>query len=319
MKTMNGARKVLAGVALSLALVAMSDRASAATGAGLDANELPVAVRADLKAEIEKARIATPELFKAVAEVAHQARELDANSRTQGVPFTLHFKPLGNRALYPLLEALVFDSHAAKDLPPTAAAALRLGLIEAIGSIRDARAIPVLAKILEVSREDKTTRASAEGLARIGTDESLGILMAAAEKARTEGGNPRERAILSGMHDARRENAARYLAKRLEQNPDLDTARVLAKSLGGVGNAWAWRTLSNQSEASATRGIAANALVSAYVHFGTDVREQAAKALLVVDDASTPTLIAQAKKGASRDVALALDELDRRFAANPTH
>src|SRR5262249_49865855 len=153
-------------------------------------------------------------------------------------------------------------------------------LIEAVGSIRDPRAIPVLAKILDVSRDDKTTRASAEGLARIGTDDALNILTKAALSAKTDAGNARERAILSGMHDARRANAARFLAKRLEQNPDAETARVLAKSLGGVGNAWAWRTLSNQSEASATRGIAANALVDTYVRFRGEVREQAAKALL---------------------------------------
>ncbi|MBX3204828.1 MAG: hypothetical protein KF764_07155 [Labilithrix sp.] len=317
MKTMNIARKSFVGVALSLALLGMSTEASAA-GAGLDASALPAATQSELRSEIEKARTTVPELFKAVASVAAQAKELDANARTQGVPLTMHFKPLGNRALYPMLEALVFDSHAPADLPPSAAAALRLGLIEAVGTIRDPRAIPVLAKLLEVGRDDKTVRVSAQGLARIGTDESLGILTAAALKAKTsDAGNERERAILSGMHDARRESAARFLAKRLQQNPDNETARVVAKSLGGVGNSWAWKTLSDQREASATRGIAASALVDAYVRFGADVREQAAKALLVIDDPSTPSLIAVARKGASTDIAAALDELERRFAANP--
>jgi len=319
MKTMNLVRKSFVGVALSLALLGMSTNASAA-GAGLDANDLPAATRSELRAEIEKARAATPELFRAVADVAAQARDLDASARKPGIPLTLHFKPLGNRALYPLLEALVFDSHAAKDLPPSAAAALRLGLIEAVGTIRDARAIPVLAKILELGRDDQTVRASAEGLARIGTDDALTILTAAATKAKTsDAGDARERAILSGMHDARREAAARFLARRLQQNPDDETARVVVKALGGVGNAWAWKTLSNQGEMSATRKIAANALVDAYVRFGGAVREQAAKAILVVDDPSTPTLIAQAKSGAARDVTSALEALERRFANNPTH
>jgi len=254
-----------------------------------------------------------------VQDIAAHAGEIDAGARAQGIPFTMHFKPLGQRALYPMLEALVFDAHTAADLPASASSGLRLGLIEAIGSIRDPRAIPVLAKILEVGRDDKTVRASSEGLARIGTDDALSILTAAALKAKTsDAGNDRERAILSGMHDARRENAARFLAKRLQQSPDAETARVVVKSLGGVGNAWAWKTLSSQTEASATRGIAANALVDAYVRFPGEVREAAAKALLVVDDASTPTLIRQAKSGASRDVSAALDELDRRFANNPT-
>ncbi len=318
MKTMKIARKSFAAIALSLALLGMSTNASAA-GAGLDANDLPAATQRELRTEIDKARAATPELFKAVADIAAQARELDANARKPGIPLTMHFKPLGNRALYPLLDALVFDAHV-KDLPPSAASALRLGLIEAVGTIRDPHAIPVLAKILEVGRDDATVRASAEGLARIGTDDALTILTTAATKAKTDApGGARERAILSGLHDARREAAARHLAHRLEQSPDNETARVVVKSLGGVGNAWAWKTLPNQSEMSATRGIAANALVDAYVRFSGEVREQAAKAILVVDDPSTTTLIAQAKKGASGDLTTALEALERRFANNPTH
>ncbi|MDF2696147.1 MAG: hypothetical protein K0S65_4530, partial [Labilithrix sp.] len=175
--------------------------------------------------------MATPELFKAVQDVALHAKELDAGARAPGVPLTMHFKPLGQRALYPMLEALVFDAHTS-DLPPSAASALRLGLIEAVGSIRDARAIPVLARILELGRDDKTVRAASEGLARIGTDDAIGILTSAALKAKTDtGGQDRERAILSGMHDARREAAARFLAKRLQQSPDSETARVVVKSL----------------------------------------------------------------------------------------
>lgn len=318
MTTMNTARKTFVGVALTLALIGVSDRASAA-GAGLDASDLPLVTQGELKVEIAKARAVVPELFKAVAEVASHARELDAKARKPGTPLTMHFKPLGQRALFPLLEALVFDSHTEKDLPPSAASALRLGLIEAVGTIRDPRAIPVLAKIMERGRDGSTVRASAQGLARIGTDEALQLLTAAASKAKTsDAGNERERAILSGMHDARREIAARFLAQRLQQNPDAETACVVVKSLGGVGNAWAWKTLSDQREASATRSVAAEALVDAYVRFRGEVREQAAKAILVVDDASTPALIAQAKRRASSDDGIALEALERRFATNPT-
>lgn len=310
-------RKVLAGVTLSLALLAMSAPASAA-GAGLDPNELTPATRATLKAEIARARVETPELFKAVADIASRAREIEASGRARGIPLTLHFKPLGHRALYPLLEELAFDSHAPKDLPPVAASALRLGLIESVGTIRDARAVPVIAKILELSRDDRTTRSAAEALARIGTDDAMDILVAGATKARADGAAARERAILVGMHDARREAAARFLAKRLRDAADDETARVLAKSLGGVGNAWAWSTLSDQREARATRAVAAEALVDAFVRFRGEAREQAAKALLVVDDASTPSLIAIARRSASGELAADLDRLERRLATNPT-
>ena len=61
--------------------------------------------------------------------------------------------------------------------------------------------------------------------------------------------------------------------------------------------------------------MAADAVV---VGFGHDVREQAAKALLVVDDASTPSLIAIAWKNASGELAADLERLDRRLATNLT-
>lgn len=315
MKKTKRAVSLLSGAALALALLGASGEAFAA-GVALDPSALDARTRTALKTEIEAARATTPELFKAVVDVAARAREIDAAARAPGVPFTMQLKPLGQRALYPMLELLVFDAHTDKDLPASARSALRLGLIEAVGAIRDARAIPVLAKLLE-DRDNATVRASAEGLARIGTDEAVELLMSAAAKAKTPAGSDRERALLSGMHDARRERAARFLAKRLSESPDAETARVVVKALGGVGNAWAWKTLSSQAEASATRSVAAGALVDAYVTYVGEVRAAAAKAILVVDDASTPARIAQARRTAPRDVAAALDELDRRLSNNP--
>jgi hypothetical protein len=135
-------------------------------------------------------------------------------------------------------------------------------------------------------------------------------------------GGDRERAALTGLHDCRREAAAKLLAARLD-DPKIDdaTARVVIHSLGGAGNAWAWKTVpsARQPEQSATRALAARALVRAYVRFGaTELREAAAKALLVVDDASTSALITEAKRTANADVQSALTALEQRVAKNPT-
>jgi hypothetical protein len=91
------------------------------------------------------------------------------------------------------------------------------------------------------------------------------------------------------------------------------------KSLGHVGSAWAWKTLADRSDEAASRETAARALVTAFVQYDGEVREAAAKALLVVDDSHTVALIEAARRGAPADVALALDELARRVANNPTH
>lgn len=303
------------GVALALALLFATGEASA-RGAGLDPSALAPDTRRALASEISTARAATPELFKAVADVAARARELEAAARTRRVPFTRYFKPLGNRALYPMLELLVFDAKTPPELPPAAEAALRLGLIEAIGAIRDARTLPVLAKLLE-DRDADTARAAAEGLAKLGSDESLGLVLDAAAQAKSRGGSDRERALLSGLRDARRARAAAFLAERLEEAPDRETARVVLRSLGGVGNAWAWRALPSQAEERETRALAARALVNAYAAHTGELREAAAKSVLVVDDPSTPTLIAEARRRASREAAVALDALAERLANNP--
>jgi hypothetical protein len=269
--------------------------------------------------EIARANADVPELVKQVRDVASHAKDLDEASRLPGAPLTMHFKALGPRAFGPMIELLAFDARSAKDLSGTPQAALRLGLIEAIGIIRDARAIPVFTNLLDARSSDfDTQRAAAEGLARIGTDDALAALSKSLVTAR---GTERERAILSGLHDARREAAAKVLASRLDA-PDIDepTAKIAAKSLGGVGNAWAWKTVSQaRNEEAATRAVAARALVKAYVRFSGEARDQAAKSLLVVDDPSTASLVADAKKNANADVLRALTALEQRLSKNPTH
>jgi hypothetical protein len=316
--------KKLAPILAALLLFSVPNTASAAGGGvALDPAQLDAKTRAELRAEIDKAKTTVPELFKQVDDVAAHAKELDANARAQGIPLTMHFKPLGNRAFYPMMELLVFDAHAPKGgLPSSAETALRLGLIEAIGSIRDAHAVPVFAKIVDTTKDGDTLRASAEGLARIGNDDAVSSLIAAAQKSRpAEGSSANERAILTGMKDCRREAAARYLAKRLrDPATTAELAIVLTKSLGGVGNAWAWKTIASfTNEQSATRSIAAAALIDTFSKWvgDHDAREAAIKALLLVDDPSTPSLIATARKSAPAESHAAFDDLDRRFATNP--
>jgi hypothetical protein len=310
--------RILSGVALALAIGLAAGDASA-VGVEMDGSALPAKTRDALRADIAKAKTEVPELFKAVNQVVVKAKELDAQARAPGIPLTLHFKGLGPRALMALIDVLAFDGQAARDLNDTASSALRVGLIEAIGIIRDGRAVPVLAQVLDTTREPGVIRASSEALSRIGNDEALATVTAALAKADTGRDPTRSRAILSGMHEFRREAAAKMLAARLDAERDPETSKVLAKSLGGVGNAWAWKTMLSQNEATATRKTAAKALVEAYARATThDVREAAAKALLVVDEPGTPALIAAAKSGAARETVTLLEQLDQRFAQNPT-
>lgn len=311
--------KLSLGMVAVLALAMTSADASAA-GLVVDMNELAASTRASLKADIEKARAETPDLFRQVYDVAKHAGEIDAASRKPGIPLTLHFKTLGNRALMPMLEMLAFDGHAPADLTPSAQAALRVGLIEAVGIVRDARALPVLARIALRERDVDMTRAAADALGRLGSDEAYASLVTAldAADAVSANGSDRVRALLAGVGSARRIDGTKLLAKRLEAHPDDATAKSLAKALSSAGNAWAWKTLSSRTDEIAVRENAARALVKAYVAYTGEARGAASNALLVVDDSHTTALIADAKRAASADQVAALDELAARFARNPS-
>ena len=318
MKTMI---KLSLGFCAVLVLALTSVDASAA-GLAVDANELAAKSRSSLKADIDRARVETPELFRQVYDIAKHAGELDAASRKPGVPLTMHFKVLGNRALMPMLELLAFDGHAPSDLTPSAQSALRVGLLEAVGIVRDARAIPVLARVAFRERDAETTRASADALGRIGTDDAFAALVAALDSAdapgSTTGGTERINALLAGVGSARRIDGTKLLAKRLDAHPDAITAKAIAKALGVAGNAWAWKTFTNRTDEATVRELAARALVKTFLDYTGEARTAATTAILVVDAAQTPALINDARRAASADQLVALDDLAAKLAKNPT-
>lgn len=310
---------------IALGLTAAADAHAHSLG-GIDASELAPAARSALTTDIARARTETPDLFRQVAEVAKKANELDAASRLQGAPLTMHFKPLGPRALLPMLDMLAFGTNVPSDLTSTAKSALRVGLVEAVGIVRDARAVPVLAKLAaKESTDAELTRASADALGRIATDDAMLALTSAITSAESSApaadarGSDRYHALLMGLGASRRPDAVTLLTKKLDAKPSEATAQAIAKSLGIAGNAWAWKTFSDRTNESAVRSAAARSLVRIYVSYPGDARSAAAKALLVVDSADTPSLIADARKSADADTHVALDSLTARLAKNPTH
>lgn len=296
--------------------LALSTSASAAPGLALDSTRLVASQRATLRTSIDKARLADPAAFHDVREIVSHAREADKHARGRKAPSSLRLAALGTKALLPMLELVTFDAPA---LAPGETAAERASVardvIEAIGLLKDARSMPVLVAILERDSDPATTRTAAEAVARMDSDEAANVLVANVAKATGD----RATAILAGMGSCHRTVVAKTLADRLAAHPDDAAAHQLIKSLGHAGSAWAWKTLSDRSEEAATRETAAQALVTAYVQYGGEAREAAAKALLVVDDAHTSSLVEAARRGANAETALALDELARRFASNPTH
>lgn len=312
-------KKPLASYALALALATLAatttvtSKAAAAPPNATAGFRLPPKSLAELKVEIAKARSIDPRAFVAVNGIVSHAADADARARGRKAPVALYLAKLGPSALMPMLEMLAID--APRGVPTASAAGVRRDLIEAVGLLKDARALPVLFTILEDDTEDAaTTRTVTEAVARIGTEEAATRLLRALDVSSAQ----RTHAIIAGMGDCRRLRVTEALASRLRTTNDDAIARAAARSLGRAGNAWAWQTLADRGEEARIRETAARALVDAYVRRAGEERDAASNALMVVDAPQTPALIAEAKKGASPDVVKALDALAERFARNPS-
>ncbi|MBX3263349.1 MAG: HEAT repeat domain-containing protein [Labilithrix sp.] len=309
-------RRLAFGLSLGLAVLGGAAAPAEAAAAPMSpaAFRMPAKSFAELSAEIAKARAIDPRAFVAVNGIVSHAPEADARARGRKAPVALYLAKLGPSALMPMLEMLAVD--APRGIPAESAPGLRRDLIEAVGLLKDARALPVLYAILEDTTEDAATvRTVTEAIARVGTDEAAARVLGALDASRDE---ERTRSILAGMGECRRLRVAEALAARLRSTGDEATARAAARSLGRAGNAWAWKTVGDRREEAKIRETAARALVDAYVRRDGEARYAASNALMVVDAPETPAIVAEAKKGASPEVAKALDKLAQRFARNPT-
>jgi HEAT repeat protein len=304
-------------LAAGLSMGAAMGTARADSGVALEVKQLPAKQQSALVTAIAKARAANPDVFKRTAVVASAVEKADRQKRGPYASMTRYFFALGKPAVLPMLELLAVKGPARGNMTETAWTSLRVSLIEAVGMQRDPIAVPVLDAILDNESEFFVSRAAAEALGRIGTDASAKKLVALAFTA-----GPKQAAVLSAIGDCRRASVASALADFSKKPADARTTRLTLKALGGVGNAWAWKTpnVSKTGEESAVRGTAAKALVAAFARLDDkDLRLTAQKAILLVDDASTPKLIEAEKRGASAETRAALDALAAKFAKSPLH
>lgn len=271
----------------------------------------------DLSQEIAAARTAHPEAFARVAAVRRDADALDAKKRGGRVaPLGRMLKQLGPQALMPMLDALLHPDAEGGPVTEGGRLSLAVGLLEAVGALRDERALPVLELLLD-SREQSpvVTRAAADAYGFMQTD-----AVAARLVALSRGGDAHARAVREGMGSCRRVVVAQALGAAVTDVSDVREQVELARTLGDVGNAWAWKTPSvvTRGEENEVRLIAARALVDAFVRWEGDARQAASNALLVVDARDTTALINNAMAKATEHQRAALEGLQARVQRNPT-
>lgn len=274
--------------------------------------------RGALLATLGAARARNPGTFAAVAKLRADLPSLDARKRGPLAVLGPALEGLARRpeGFSALVETLVLDLDAAT-LTPSARTALRASIAETLGRTRDPRATPILAELLGKDRDPVVVRAAAFGLGRLQTDEALAALLPWVTAA-----SDRQHAVVAGSGACRRTAMARALGEVLATTSDPALARAAIDALGTLGARWAWATadVHARGEELPAREAAARALVGALAVHGLDpdLRLAIGNAVLAVDFADTPALLATAKGTASPSSVAALDALATRFARNPT-
>jgi hypothetical protein len=293
--------------ALGAALCLNTSVADAADGIAARSSELPEAARASLQKEIEAFRAQHPEAFEAVSNVKGHRPEVYKRFRKPAPAVSRELKRLGPSALLPMLSALAFDTPARGALTDAEWTALTVGLLDAVGALRDARSAPVLRAVFEGSgKSAPVLRAAAEAMGRLCGDVEVALLV-----KRSAAGDALRLPAIAGLGECRRVESAKHLAGLLASGPDSGSAQAIAAALGSVASSWAWKAMGPSAEATSVtvREIAAKALVGGFVKHTGEARVAMRKALLLAEYKGTADLIARVHPSADSETAAALDAL----------
>lgn len=304
--------------AFSLALALSAPTLASAAGSLIAPSALSASTRADYTSAIAAAKRADPEAFAALVRFEADVPAMDKSKRGRFAPMSGALRAFGDRGLWPMVEAVAFDGPSGADWTATAKTAWQAGLIEALGQLQDPRVIPLLDAVLASAPRDPTLlQSTVNARGAFGDDAGLDLLVRMAEAP-----GPHQAAVLAGLGQCRRARAAEVLASALDQTPAGGAnVRSLVEALSDVGNAWVWPTLpeAQRAEATDSQRTAAEALVRAFVRMADADRTAISNALMVVDFADTPALVASVRSSAASDsLRSALDALLVRFARNPT-
>lgn len=298
----------LSAIALSLGLSLFAVPSHAfADGLAVKPAALKASVKTSLETDIAAAKVSKKAVRDLVRNVQGVRPEVYKQAQNPVPEASRELSRLGNDALMPMLESLAFDA-SQRELAANEREALTVGMLFAVGKIRDAKASPVLRAVFE-SQTSSTAIATEAAVA-------LGKLCGDAErealKAQLGEGKPLRQAAVAGLAECRNADAVTLLAPIAKDTSSAIRIQAV-KSLGTVGSSWAWRTHGEdkQAEALAVRNAAATALLEAFIA-NADTRTEAKRAMLRTESTTLFAKVQSAKAAATdADVASALASLEK--------
>jgi hypothetical protein len=305
---MSSMKKILATLVASVSLTWAAS--AAADGLMAAPSDLPEAARSKLEAQIADYKQKHPEVFDAVRNVKGIRPENYGKQRNPVPLAGRELRHLKKKALLPMLEALAFDAPVRGSLADHEWRALKVGMLEAVGVLRDRRARPVLFAAFDNAAHPVEQEAAGEAIGRLCDDASLAKLDGALA-------GQKRNAAIAGLGQCRRVEAVQELADLLDAASDPTEAARIAEALGMLGSSWAWRALGadRAAEGLEVRRIAAAALVRGFVRFGGEARKSHSEGLTMVELPELRTVAAVERAGADAAAEQELDELVARLEA----
>jgi hypothetical protein len=301
---------------LFAALAALSTLALASASAHADGfltkpSALPAAERATLERAIAVDKASHPARFAAVAGVQGHLPAGYAQRQNPIPEVSRELEALGPDALLPMLSAIAFDAPAAMGNNEAERQALAVGLVRAVGRLRDTRSAPVLRAVMEsASKDGPVARYAAEGLGLLCDKVGAGSLT-----AHTGAADPLRLAAIHGLGECRTLESAKHLASLVQPGLDASTARALSVALGRLASPGAWRSLgpSATKTGEAVRALVADALFAGYVSNTGDARVDFHKGILIASPDDAAERIERARLGGDPQLHEFLDRLTRQL------
>jgi hypothetical protein len=294
-------------------LISLAPSVAHADGLALKAADLPAAARTSLASEVAAEKVKHPEAFEAVAAVQGHRPEVYKKFRNPTPSVDRELRALGPSALLPMLSALALEAPPMDGLGVREREALTVGMLNAVGVLRDARSGPVLRAALEKSEAgSRMERAAAEAMGRLCGDAEIAAL-----SAHTAAGDTRRLAAIEGLGQCRRQASAKQLVGVLKAVSPGDPAAVAAaQAMGTLGSSWAWEAMGPKAaaEGEVVRKMAAQALVEAFAKLPGEARTAAQKSLSLVEHPAAITAIDSARASADPETIVALDALRVKLA-----
>ena len=254
----------------------------------------------EIAEELDELWHKNPDLFRQLDATRQEVNNWYAQNRHRPANVARMLEGLGEEGLLPMLWALAADNPMQLQMGLQAWRSWRVGLLEAVGRLRDERSIPVLKAIIAGNEPHAPIhQVATSALGRIGDIESIDAVIDIARSS------PDKRdAIVAGLGQARRHNAVEYLLEVFETGDDAEIQRTAVRAMGDWTNQWAWETATrqdNQDEGRKGRAATINALVDAYPEADDGLQKEIAKSLQLAGAAASKELLVDRAEASDDD------------------